>query len=284
MTLKQQLELLNKEFTTLKTKLTAKLQTQQQTITDTNQKLNESNRKLETSLKENTENEKVLEKLIKEFKDMVIRQLSNCIRNPADIENLYVIKWQIGDGPTTEEKAKESGNSKFAGDAGYWQDEDAEVLANFFNSIANITDDINNIKLSANEQIFNNNKQQLIAKIQGLIGKYNFSVKLQRNLTAIEKLEPKHQKELLDLEKEAREAESAYKENLQKADNETDPDKKAEFIVLANKAAKKAEEIKRKVKNNPIAQLANFNYLDDLRALTQGNVPPNVCPDGQPGG
>ncbi|CAG8561261.1 12601_t:CDS:10, partial [Racocetra persica] len=64
----------------------------------------------------------------------------------------------------------------------------------------------------------------------------------------------------------------------------TDPDKKAEFIILANKAAKKAEEIKRKVKNNPIAQLANFNYLDDLRALAQGNVPPNVCPDRQPGG
>ncbi|CAG8825815.1 26478_t:CDS:2, partial [Racocetra persica] len=105
------------------------------------------------------------------------------------------------------QKAKEKGDSKFAGDAGYWRDEDAEVLANFFNSIANITDDINNIKLSANEQTFNNNKQQLIAKIQGLIGKYNFSVKLQRNLTAIEKLEPKHQKELLDLEKEAREAE-----------------------------------------------------------------------------
>jgi hypothetical protein len=115
----------------------------------------------------------------------------------------------------------------------------------------------------------------------------NFLTKLQRNLTAIEKLEPKHQKELLDLEKEAREAESAYKENLQKADNETDPTKKAEFIVLANKAAKKAEEIKRKVKNNPIAQLANFNYLDDLRTLAKGNVPPNVNlpgPDEIPSG
>ena len=58
--LKQKLELLNKEFTTLKTKITQKLQSQQQTITETNTKLTESNRKLELVSKENTENEKVL--------------------------------------------------------------------------------------------------------------------------------------------------------------------------------------------------------------------------------
>jgi hypothetical protein len=45
------------------------------------------------------------------------------------------------------------------------------VLADFFNSIANISEDINKIKLSANEQIFNSNKQQLISKLKGLIGK-----------------------------------------------------------------------------------------------------------------
>ncbi|CAG8800840.1 23629_t:CDS:2, partial [Gigaspora margarita] len=79
MTLKQQLELLNKEFTNLKNKLTTKLQTQQQTITDTNQKLQESNHKLELTAKENTENEKVLEKLIKEFKEEeVLREWNNC--------------------------------------------------------------------------------------------------------------------------------------------------------------------------------------------------------------
>lgn len=70
MTLKQQIELLNKEFTTLKQKLAAKLQTNQQTITNTNQQLQESNRKLELQMKENGENEKVLEKLIKEFKEL----------------------------------------------------------------------------------------------------------------------------------------------------------------------------------------------------------------------
>lgn len=222
------------------------------------------------------------------------------------------------------QQAKARGNNDYAGDAGYWEggrcnwggshklEEDAEQLANFFNSVADISNDINNIKLSANEQAFNSNKQQLVSKIQGLISKCqmtsyysvasicciwndffgiflkkyldNFSAKLRRNLTEVEKLEPKHQKELLDLEKEAREAESAYKENLEKANNETDPVKKAEFVVLANKASKKAQELKRRIKNNPLAQLASFNYLDDLRALINGNVPPNVTPDRTPSG
>ena len=70
MTVKNKLELLNKEFVALKQKINAKLQSQQQTITDTNTKLVESNRKLETALKENGENEKVLEKLIKEFQEL----------------------------------------------------------------------------------------------------------------------------------------------------------------------------------------------------------------------
>jgi hypothetical protein len=68
--LKNKLELLNKEFTTLKEKITIKLQANQQTITETNQKLAESNSKLETVLKENQENEKVLEQLLKEFKEL----------------------------------------------------------------------------------------------------------------------------------------------------------------------------------------------------------------------
>jgi len=68
--LKQKLELLNKEFATLKQKITAKLQANQQTITETNQKLTESSHKLETALKENTANEKVLEQLLKEFKEL----------------------------------------------------------------------------------------------------------------------------------------------------------------------------------------------------------------------
>jgi hypothetical protein len=68
--LKNKLELLNKEFTTLKEKITQKLQANQQTITETNTKLQESNRQVETLTKENTENEKVLEQLLKEFKEL----------------------------------------------------------------------------------------------------------------------------------------------------------------------------------------------------------------------
>jgi hypothetical protein len=211
------------------------------------------------------------------------------------------------------QESKESGNNAFASDAGYWQggrcewggshklDEDAEVLANFFNSIANISEDINKIKLSANEEIFNSNKQQLISKLQGLISKCKitsstsignvcciwndffgnflkifldgFDKKLKKQLTSIEKLEPKHQKELLDLESQARAAESAYKENLQKANSETDPVKKAEFIVLANKATQDAERIKQKIKVNPLVEVGNFSYLDDLKKLAKGNIP-----------
>ncbi|CAI2195234.1 16054_t:CDS:2, partial [Funneliformis geosporum] len=138
------------------------------------------------------------------------------------------------------------------------------------------------IKLSANEQIFNQKKQTLITKIQGLIGKCQTSstssvayVKLQRQLKEVENLTPKHQQDLLKLEVEAKQAESEYKENKAKADQETDPDKKAQFMILANKAAKKAEDIKRRIKVNPLADLSRFSNLDDLNILIGGNVPKN---------
>jgi len=68
--LKQKLELLTKEFATLKEKITTKLQQKDNTITETNTKLQESNRQVETLTKENTANEKVLETLLKEFKEL----------------------------------------------------------------------------------------------------------------------------------------------------------------------------------------------------------------------
>jgi len=68
--LKQQLELLTKEFTLLKEKIKSKLTAQQTTINETTTKLNESNHQLELVSKENTENEKVLEQLLKEFKEL----------------------------------------------------------------------------------------------------------------------------------------------------------------------------------------------------------------------
>jgi hypothetical protein len=70
MSLKEKLTLLTTEFTTLKEKVIAKLEAKDQTITETNQKLQESNRQLELTAKESSENEKVLEQLLKEFKEL----------------------------------------------------------------------------------------------------------------------------------------------------------------------------------------------------------------------
>jgi len=68
--LQEKLELLTKEFTTLQEKITQKLQQKDQTITQTNTKLQAYNRQVETLIKENSENEKVLEQLIKEFQEL----------------------------------------------------------------------------------------------------------------------------------------------------------------------------------------------------------------------
>ena len=68
--LKTQLELLTKEFATLKQKIKTKLELQQKTITETTTKLNEANHKLELSLKETSENEQVLATLLKEFEEL----------------------------------------------------------------------------------------------------------------------------------------------------------------------------------------------------------------------
>ena len=70
MTLKEKINQLNNEFTVLKNKIKTKLQTQQKSLTETTQKLNESNHKLELTLKESSENEKVLATLSKEFEEL----------------------------------------------------------------------------------------------------------------------------------------------------------------------------------------------------------------------
>ena len=70
MTLKDKLSQLKTTWTSLATKIKAKLQSQQQTITQTQTKLNESNHKLELQLKETSENEKVLTQLMKEFEEL----------------------------------------------------------------------------------------------------------------------------------------------------------------------------------------------------------------------
>ncbi|CAH1765999.1 15199_t:CDS:10, partial [Entrophospora sp. SA101] len=177
--------------------------------------------------------------------------------------------------------------------------EDCEALAVFFNSDASVSDGVGEIKLSANETIFNQKKQFLINKIQGLIEDYfgsflkpflnTFSTKLQRQLGDVQKLEAKHQKELLQLEQEARELESAYDENVKKAnDPNTSPEDKTKFLILANQISEKAKRLKSKIKQNPLADLSRFSNLDDLTTLLGGNVPknppkPKTKPDGSGG-
>ena len=68
--LKNKLELLFKEFTLLKEKISKKLTAKEQSLLETNQLLVEANHKVEELSKENTENEKVLTTLLKEFKEL----------------------------------------------------------------------------------------------------------------------------------------------------------------------------------------------------------------------
>ena len=75
--LNEKLELLNKEFTTLKSKIQTKLdqkdnelKQKDQALTKSNQEKQETITKLETALKENAANEKVLEQLIKEIQEL----------------------------------------------------------------------------------------------------------------------------------------------------------------------------------------------------------------------
>ena len=70
MTLKDQLHQLTSAFTSLKTKIKTKLTQDKKTLTQTQTKLNEANHQLELSLKESSENEKVLATLLKEFEEL----------------------------------------------------------------------------------------------------------------------------------------------------------------------------------------------------------------------
>ena len=70
MPLKEKLEQLKQALTDLKTKITTKLSQKDTTITQITQTKNETGQKLETALKENSENEKVLTQLLKEFKEL----------------------------------------------------------------------------------------------------------------------------------------------------------------------------------------------------------------------
>jgi len=68
--MKQKLQQLQTAFKNLKDKILAKLNNQKETITQTTDKLNDSNKKLELQTKENFDNEQVLEQLLNEFKEL----------------------------------------------------------------------------------------------------------------------------------------------------------------------------------------------------------------------
>ena len=70
MTLKEKLETLSKEWTTLAAKIKAKLSEKDNALTQIKENQQDTVRQLETTLKENTENEKVLEQLMTEFQEL----------------------------------------------------------------------------------------------------------------------------------------------------------------------------------------------------------------------
>src|SRR5581483_6341335 len=93
-------------------------------------------------------------------------------------------------------------------------------------------------------------------------------------LNSIEKLDPKHQQELLELENNLRKAESKYNENLSKYnDPNTSPEEKTKAMILVNEAADEIKKLKNKLKYNPLVNLERYNYLDDISKLTAGNAP-----------
>jgi len=98
-------------------------------------------------------------------------------------------------------------------------------------------------------------------------------------------IEPKHQKQILELEAEIKSIEAKYKENIANAAKETDPAKKAKFIAAAQVAEAELKKVKQKLRNNPLTKLIQYshllNYTDDLEKLFRGNVPkqPPTVPD-----
>ena len=68
--MKEKLTALQTAWTSLSTKFKNRLALDQQTITETQTKVNEAHHKLELTAKENSENEKVLEQLLKEMQEL----------------------------------------------------------------------------------------------------------------------------------------------------------------------------------------------------------------------
>ena len=80
-------------------------------------------------------------------------------------------------------------------------------------------------------------------------------------LIQLQGIEPKHQKEVLQLEAEIRGAEAKYNEAMANAAKETDPAKKAQFIALAQTAERTVKQAKQKLNRNPLSKYIEYSNL-----------------------
>ncbi|CAH1756326.1 20436_t:CDS:2 [Entrophospora sp. SA101] len=147
------------------------------------------------------------------------------------------------------------------------------------NNIVSVETDTQELTLALNEQEFNLKKQQLVSKIQDAISKCQVSrglkKKMQNHLDGLQAVQPIHQKEILELEAELREAETKYNDAMANAAKETDPAKKAQFIAIAQEAANTIKQVKAKLTKNPLSKLTEYSYLNDIGRMLGGNLPNN---------
>lgn len=226
--------------------------------------------------------------------------------NAQDIKNRF---WQ---GAATR---RQKGDKSY-GDADYWREgrcnwggnhnlmEDCQTLATWANNVVSVESDSQELTLALNEQEFNLKKQQLVSKIQDCINKCQVSdawsignicciwndyfgsflmpfigglkQKLQSQMNDLAQIEPKHQREILELKAEIEGAEAKYNKAMANAAKETDPVKKAQFIAIAQQATKKIKELQVKLAKNPLSKLAEYSYLSDIGRLLGGNIPNNL--------
>src|SRR4051812_45919479 len=102
-------------------------------------------------------------------------------------------------------------------------------------------------------------------------------MKFQADLNQLQGIEPKHQKEIVQLETEIKEIEAKYKEAMTNAAKETDPSKKAKFFAAAQAAETELKKVKQELRRNPLSKYIQYghlmNYVDDLEKMFRGNVP-----------
>ncbi|CAG8616023.1 6410_t:CDS:2 [Ambispora gerdemannii] len=161
------------------------------------------------------------------------------------------------------------------------KESDCQALADFANSTASIENDAQELTLAVNEQEFNNRKQQLVNKLQDCINNFlkpflnGLQQKMQSQLNQLQSVTPKHQREILQLEAEIKEADTKYQENIAKANKETDPNKKAKLMALAQEAETELKRAKQKLARNPLSKLVQYSYLYDMGRLVSGNINPD---------